>query len=49
MFFAIDDFAIPYSRMPYMIISCKVLDCHHGFDRNISLKRNYQQKKKKLT
>ncbi|XP_065657446.1 calcium-responsive transcription factor-like isoform X2 [Hydra vulgaris] len=42
-----DDFAIPYSGMPFIIVSSKVLDCHHGFDRNISVKKNYQVKKQK--
>ncbi|XP_065664303.1 uncharacterized protein LOC136086019 isoform X3 [Hydra vulgaris] len=33
--------------MPFIIVSSKVLDCHHGFDRNISVKKNYQVKKQK--
>nr|XP_047141068.1 uncharacterized protein LOC105849056 [Hydra vulgaris] len=42
-----EDSAIPYSGIPYIVISNKVLDCHHGFDRNVSKKNDYKKNKKR--
>nr|XP_047133456.1 uncharacterized protein LOC124811602 isoform X2 [Hydra vulgaris] len=41
-----EDSAIPYSGIPYIVISNKVLDCHHGFDRNVK-KNDYKKNKKR--
>nr|XP_047143409.1 uncharacterized protein LOC124805828 isoform X3 [Hydra vulgaris] len=41
-----EDYAIQYSGIPHMVVGHKILDCHHGFDRNISAKNSYKKKKK---
>ena len=36
---------IKYSGIPFQIVGKKVLECHHGPDRNKSLKRKYYAQK----
>ena len=36
---------IAYTGVPFMMLGTKVLDCHHGKDRNIKLKELNKRKK----
>ena len=38
-----DDY-IPFSGVPFFVLGEKLLECHHGKDRNVGAKRKYQQK-----
>ena len=35
---------IPFSGVPFFVLGEKLLECHHGRDRNIWAKRKYHQK-----
>nr|XP_047126230.1 uncharacterized protein LOC105847011 [Hydra vulgaris] len=41
-----EDYVIQYSGIPHMVVGHKILDCHHGFDRNISAKNSYKKNAK---
>ena len=36
--------AVCFSGVPFMIIRTKILDCHHGKDRNLNLKQSNKKK-----
>ena len=38
-----DDY-IPFSGVLFFLLCEKLLECHHGKDRNVGAKRKYQQK-----
>ena len=39
---------IKYSGVPFVILSTLVMDCHHGKDRKISMKKKYKEKRDAL-
>ena len=39
------DDIVPFSRVPFIVVEAKFLDCHHGKDRNIELKKKSAKKK----
>ena len=39
---------IPYSGVPFMIVSSKTMDCHHGHDRNANAKVRHKNIKEEL-
>ena len=43
-----EDDDLEYNGVPYIVLSQKMYDCHHGKDRNIIKKEKYREKKNAL-
>ena len=37
--------SVSFSGIPFMIVAQKILDCHHGIDRNENFKKKYKETK----
>ena len=42
-----EDETIKFSDVPYVVLSFKTLDCHHGVDKNTTVKKRYKENKEK--
>ena len=42
-----EDETIKFSGVPFVVLSFKTLDCHHGVDRNTTVKKRYKENKDK--
>ena len=35
---------LPFTGVPFVLVGTKILDCHHGKDRNVRLKERNKKK-----
>ena len=39
---------IPYDGVPYCILGKKMLECHHGYDRDVAKKKKWEERSKEV-